>query len=188
MTGKVQRPLLAAIITASLLGLTACDELREWTASTSLPGCDSQREVAGWNVTTGLARTDSSKLVSSKWKASRDFSTFFGIRIVQDTSKGPAPYLEVWHDYKAGTFIMHLGDGARLSAELDGNFAVTTARLREIDAVTLGARPVRIEHISHDSNWKVYQTTGLPDAIAAAKEDLGLARKKLEGKECAAQR
>ena len=185
MTIQLHRPILTVFLCSVFLGAVACDEIGEQLDSVLLPSCDNQRETAGWKVISGLAKDSSGELVVSKWEAAKNFGSFFGIRITFDTSQGQSPFLKIWHDYKSGDFTMVFPDGSRLSTRLDANYAVSTTPLPSNYADTLARTPVRIEHTSHDRKWKVYQTNGLPEAIAAGKTDLEHAKKKLNDKECA---
>lgn len=185
MVFKMYQSFFAVLLSAVVLGIVGCDEISDRISSMSLPGCDGQREVAGWEVTSGLEKTSASDFLISKWEASRDYSTFFGIRITYDTSQSPTPQLKIWQDYKSGNFTMRFPDGSQLTTSLNANYASTTVSLREIDVITLGSEPIRIEHTSHTGKWEVYQTDGLPTAIAAGKADLELAKEKLSNKECA---
>lgn len=175
---------LLVVASALAIGTTACDLFDTQIFPGSRPSCDSQREVAGWIVTSGLDQDESGELVISKWEAKRDFNTFFGIRITYNTSDSPIPYLQIWHSYKSGDFKMRLPDGTELTTRLAANYAISKTTLRQVDVEALRNQPVRVEHTSHDGKWRVYQTDGLPEAIAAGEADLALAKRKLNDKEC----
>lgn len=181
---RAGRAVTLAVIAA--LCVTACDNVDLSALPGSLPACDSAREVEGWTVTAGLEKTSSETVFVQKWEARRNYSTHFGIRITYDTGERPEPYLQIWHNYKTGGFAMPLADGAQLTTRLNANYAVTPTVLRPIDFDYLKSQPVRIEHTTHDGKWRVYETDGLPEAIAAGETDLAEANRKLTDRECAA--
>ena len=168
------------------LCVTGCDEVSLSALPGMLPACDSTREVEGWTVTAGLEKVVSGDMFVQKWEARRNFSTHFGIRITYDTSERPAPHLQIWHNYKTGDFTMRLEDGAQLTTRLNANYAITSTALRPVDFKYLKSQPVRIEHTTHAGKWRVYQTDGLPEAIAAGETDLATANQKLTNRECKA--
>lgn len=175
-------PHRAGVVVALALGVAACDDV----GLSALPSCDTERAVAGWTVSAGLEQSEPGGALINKWEARRNFSTHFGIRIAYDTSKRPEPYLKIWHNYKAGDFTMRLQDGAHLTTRLRANYAVTSTALRPVDFDYLKSQPVRIEHTSHTNKWSVYETDGLPEAIAAGEADLAEAKQRLADRGCAA--
>ena len=185
MVFKIHQPLLGISLSGAMLATVSCDEIGERISSMSLPGCDSQRTVAGWQVTSGLNRTGDDHFIISKWEASRDFSTFFGVRMTYNTSQSPTPYLRIWHDYKSGDVTIRFPEGAQLSTSLNARYATTTISIDEIYAEAFSRHVLQIEHTSHAGKWQVHQTNGLPKAIAAAKADLEIAKKNLDEKNCA---
>ncbi len=186
MISRIQRFVPGIILAVSTLGIVGCEELGDRIKTMSLPDCKSERDVAGWNVSTGLDKDSTGEFLISKWEVSRDYDSFFGIRVAYDTSYSPIPYLKVWHDYKSGNFAIRFPDGAQLVTPLDASYPVSTVRLRTQDADSLAAQPVRIEHTSHTGKWKVYHTVGLPDAMSATKQDLEIITKKYTDENCAA--
>lgn len=167
--------------------MTACDQANFERLPGFAPACTSEREIDGWIVGSSLAREDSGGGVISKWEASRDFSTHFGIRIAYDTSFGPTPFLKIWHNYKSGDFSMNMPDGSTLSTRLSANYATSTTPMRESDIESLRTAPVKVEHTNHEGKWTVYETTGLPEAMKAGEDDLALQKQRLDKGECTAR-
>jgi len=69
---------------------------------------------------------------------------------------------------------------------LDSRYAVTRGTFPDGVFELISRQPVRIEHTSHANKWSVYQTDGLPDAIAVATADLADLKRKLAAGECSA--
>lgn len=166
--------------------LSACDQSGELLNAGARPTCDSERTVEGWTITASLERIPSSDMIASKWEVRRIYSTQFGLRVVYDTSEGAAPSLQIWHDYKSGEFVMRLEGDAHFRMRLNAQYAVSSAPLPSTVFEQISREPVRIEHTSSTNKWRVYETTGLPEAIAAAEADLEAAKSWLANGECRA--
>lgn len=154
-------------------------------AAAQKPLCKSARSVAGWSVTASLTIAETGDLLVSQWEASRNFDTHFGLRVMYDTSDSPDPKLKIWHNYKSGDFTMRLPDGRSFTVPVSSNFAVTQANTPAEVISYLREAPVRIEYTAAAGNWSKYRTEGLPDAIAAAEEELALLKEKQGAKTCA---
>ena len=163
----------------------ACEQIEEIVEARSLPKCESQQTIEDWNVVTSLHSDESGEYVIRKWETSKNYSTFFGLRVIYDSSKSPVPSLGIWHDYKSGDFVMWFSDRSVLRTTLDSKFALTTLSLRDIDVETLGSKSVRIEHTAQDGTWSVYETDGLPAALKQAQSEVETALARHSNKECA---
>ncbi len=176
----------ATFLVALALFIAACDQSAAPLNPDTRPSCDSERIVEGWIVTAGLEKTYSGDVIVNKWEARRNFSTYFALSIAYDTSEGSAPFLKIWHDYKSGEFVMRLEDYTQFRMTLSAQYAVTPGTLPAGFFEQISRRPVRIEHTSHTNKWSVFETSGLPEAIVAAKSDLDAAKRKLANGECRA--
>lgn len=175
----------SALLTAAAISIAACDQVN-MPASMTKPTCASERAVEGWTVTASLEKSPSGDALLNKWEAKRNYSTFFGLRITFDTSVSAAPFLQVWHDYKTGEFLMRFEDFTHFRLQLDARYAVSYGVLPDAAFKEISRRPVRIEHTSHTNKWTVYTTDGLPEAIAAAIADLDSMKQRLTAGECKA--
>ena len=173
----------AAFAAAALL-IASCEELEEKLLTDARPLCDSERIVEGWAVTASVGKTASDSEIYNKWEVRRNFSAHFGLRISYDTSDGPAPFLQIWHDYKSGDFVMRLADGSHFRLMLRDQYAVSSAPMPESVFEDVSRYALRIEHTSNTNKWSVYRTTGLPEAIAAAHADLDSAKRRLSDGDC----
>lgn len=178
------RSFRTAIILAPLLLAAACDPSVAPLAAGVQPSCESARTVEGWTVTAGVEKGPSDDVIISKWEARRLFSTHFELRVTYDTSENPEPFLQVWHDYKSGEFVMRLTDDSQFGMALDAKFAVTPGTLPSGAFELISRQPVRIEHTSHTNKWSVYETRGLPEAIGEAIVDLEAAKQLLTDGKC----
>ena len=177
------RSFRAAIILAPLLLAAACDPSVAPSATGGQSSCEGARTVEGWAVTAGLEKGPTDEIIISRWEARRLFSTHFELRVTYDTSENSEPFLQVWHDYKSGEFVMRLTDNSQFGMALDAQFAVTPGTLPPGAFELISRQPVRIEHTSHTNKWSVYETSGLPEAIGEAIVDLEAAKQLLtEGK------
>lgn len=172
-----------SIIFAPLL-LSACDLSGAPLPIKAPPSCDSERMVEGWTVTAGVERARDDDSLIGKWEARRSYSTFFELRITYDTRENAEPFLQVWHDYKTGEFLMRLTERSQFRMYLDAQYAVTRGTLPPGAFDIISRRPVRIEHTSHTNKWSVYQTSGLPEAIVEAQADLEAAKQLLSAGKC----
>ncbi len=173
----------AAFAAAALL-IASCEELEEKLLTDARPSCDSERIVDGWAVAAGVGKASSGDALINKWEARRNFSAHFGLRISYDTSEGPAPFLQIWHDYKSGEFVMRLADGSHFRLMLRDQYAVSSAPMSASVFEDVSRYALRIEHTSNTNKWSVYKTTGLPEAIAAAQADLDSAKRRLSDRDC----
>ena len=157
-------------------------------AAQKLPGqkplCESEREAAGWSVTASLDAERSGELLIGKWDVSRTFSTHFGFGVVYDSSANPQPVLEIWHNYKSGEFTMQNPDGTAFNVLLRSDYASTSANVPAQVIAYLRRSAVQIEHIHSGGKWATYQTEGLPDALAAADDDLAALKEMHSAGEC----
>lgn len=172
---------LSAAFASSLAG---CDQISLASDKGSLPACEIEEAVETWAVAARLEKTEGGE-IAEFWEARRNFSTFFGLRVTYDSKADPAPSLLIWHDYKSGEFVMRLDDNAHFRMLLDARYAVTSGTLPPGVFELISRKPVRIEHTSHTNKWSVYETDGLPAAIAAATAALGSLKKRSADGECA---
>ena len=170
---------MTAVLTA------ACDQINEQLEARPQPKCESQQKFEDWSVLTSLHSDECGDYVIRKWEVSKNYNTFFGFRIIYDSSKSPVPSLGIWHDYKSGDFAMWFSDRSVLRTSLDSKFALTTVSLRDIDVETLGRKSARIEHTAQDGTWSVYETDGLPAALKQAQSEVETALTRHSNKECA---
>lgn len=174
----------ANFMLALALLVAACDQPGSQLIPDARPSCESERTVEGWTVTAGREKAHSGDMDVKKWEARRNFSTHFGLRITYDTSEGPAPFLQIWHDYTSGEFVMRLEDDSHFRMKLSAQYAVSSGTLPAGVFEQISRQPVRIEHTSHTNKWTVYETRGLPEAITAAKVDLEAVGRRLIDGEC----
>ncbi|MEZ5894008.1 MAG: hypothetical protein R3C58_12810 [Parvularculaceae bacterium] len=153
-----------------------------------LPSCDSERGVSGWIVTASLVEEKSSRLIISKWEASHDYSSDFGLSISYDTSDSTIPSVLVHHNHRGGDFTMRLHGGASFTAPLSANYSVTQLSVPQEVIDNLRAAPLFVEYYNSGDKWNRYETVGLPQAIIAAEADLALAKERLGRKECKANK
>ncbi|MGD9801008.1 MAG: hypothetical protein AB7F91_06920 [Parvularculaceae bacterium] len=59
-------------------------------------------------MTAGIATTPFDGAIIKNCGLRRIFSPHYGMRIVNGTSEGPTPFLQIWSVYNFGEFVMRL--------------------------------------------------------------------------------
>lgn len=172
MTANMTRRRLVAA--ASALGVvTPVTRAGAQSGDITPPPCEKQRNVSGWRISASLVEWPDQDEPVGVWECSKQYSPAFSLIVALDTSESSTPGLYVQHESRGGTFVLRSPDQSSYPFPLNADDAVSQVNLSREAIDYLSKAPLTFEFSTPGSKLDQYDTAGLPDAISAARKDLG---------------